>query len=377
MSQKKVLKMKPGTKKVVKIASAILIVLVLVFGFYFYRKIKLEGIGYSSLASRNIIFKFKYDYAVNNPNNKTLNKAFESKDYKEKNLDKYKSIKYQEHDNLIKNINTLLSKGYTAREVSMILAHGSDQDVTEFSKKDKVKYLEEFYSYPYAKLKYYDRYYKYMNEEGEDEETTIMYINLNMDKEEYTDCEQVDGNKIDVLVNKRFCVGKDFTPKNLVKVNSKYTIDGSDDTKGKKEAVDAAVEMIKAAEKSGLKLFINSGYRSYKDQQDVYDTYFKLYGENYVKKYVVNPGYSEHQTGLAFDFASGSKNVFKESEEYTWMLENSYKYGFCFRYSKKKEDITGIKNEPWHFRYVGKKAAKKIYEENLTLEEYYVIYGDK
>ena len=377
MSQKKVLKMKPGAKKITKIVVSILVVLVLVFGFYFYRKIKLEGIGYSSTASRNIILKFKYDYAVSNPNNKTLNRAFESKDYVEKNLDKYKNIKYQDHENLIKNINVLLDKGYTAREVSMILAHGSDSDVTEFSKKDKVKYLEEFYSYPYAKLKYYDRYYKYMNEEGEDEETTIMYINLNMDKEEYTDCEQVDGNKIDVLVNKRFCVGKDFTPKNLVKIDKKYVLDGSEDTKAKKEAVTAAVEMIKKAEKSGLKLFINSGYRSYQDQQDVYDTYFKLYGENYVKKYVVNPGYSEHQTGLAFDFASGSKNVFKESEEYTWMLENSYKYGFVFRYSKKKEEITGIKNEPWHFRYVGKEAAKKIYEENLSLEEYYVIYGDK
>ena len=259
----------------------------------------------------------------------------------------------------------------------MILSHGNDQDITEFAKKDKVKYLEEFYSYPYAKIKYYDRYQKYMNQEGEDEETTIIMINLNMDKEEYTNCEKVDGNKIDVLVNKRFCVDKDFVPKNLVTIKKEYTISGDEKTQGRKEAIDAAIEMIKAAEKDGQKLLINSGYRSYQDQQEVYDTYFKLYGENYVKKYVVNPGYSEHQTGLSFDFASGSKNIFKESTEYEWMIKNSYKYGFCYRYLKKKENVTGIKNEPWHFRYVGKKVASIMDKEDLSLEEYYAKYGDK
>ncbi len=377
MSQKKVLKMRPGTKKAIKIITIVLVLLISIFGFYLYRKIKLQNIGYSSTASNNIIFKFKYDYAIENPNNKTLNKAFESNDYKEENLDKYKNIKYQNQKNLIKNINALLDKKYTTREISMILSHGNDQDITEFAKKDKVKYLEEFYSYPYAKIKYYDRYQKYMNQEGEDEETTIIMINLNMDKEEYTNCEKVDGNKIDVLVNKRFCVDKDFVPKNLVTIKKEYTISGDEKTQGRKEAIDAAIEMIKAAEKDGQKLLINSGYRSYQDQQEVYDTYFKLYGENYVKKYVVNPGYSEHQTGLSFDFASGSKNIFKESTEYEWMIKNSYKYGFCYRYLKKKENVTGIKNEPWHFRYVGKKVAAIMDKEDLSLEEYYAKYGDK
>ena len=377
MSQKKVLKMRPGTKKAIKIITIVLVLLISIFGFYLYRKIKLQNIGYSSTASNNIIFKFKYDYAIENPNNKTLNKAFESNDYKEENLDKYKNIKYQNQKNLIKNINALLDKKYTTREISMILSHGNDQDITEFAKKDKVKYLEEFYSYPYAKIKYYDRYQKYMNQEGEDEETTIIMINLNMDKEEYTNCEKVDGNKIDVLVNKRFCVDKDFVPKNLVTIKKEYTISGDEKTQGRKEAIDAAIEMIKAAEKDGQKLLINSGYRSYQDQQEVYDTYFKLYGENYVKKYVVNPGYSEHQTCLSFDFASGSKNIFKESTEYEWMIKNSYKYGFCYRYLKKKENVTGIKNEPWHFRYVGKKVASIMDKEDLSLEEYYAKYGDK
>ena len=69
----------------------------------------------------------------------------------------------------------------------------------------------------------------------------------------------------------------------------------------------------------------------------------------------------------------GSNNdydLFEESIEFEWMKNNSYKYGFILRYPKGKEHITGFKYEPWHYRYVGKKLAKYLYENNLTLEEY-------
>ncbi|MGI6736196.1 MAG: M15 family metallopeptidase [Anaerovoracaceae bacterium] len=55
---------------------------------------------------------------------------------------------------------------------------------------------------------------------------------------------------------------------------------------------------------------------------------------------------------------------------YAWLEDNSYKYGFIKRYPSNKTDITGVSNEPWHYRYVGKKAAKEIYEKGLCLEEY-------
>ena len=61
---------------------------------------------------------------------------------------------------------------------------------------------------------------------------------------------------------------------------------------------------------------------------------------------------------------------FKDTKEFNWMINNSYKYGFILRYPKGKENITGFKYEPWHYRYVGKDIAKYIYENNLTLEEY-------
>ena len=129
--------------------------------------------------------------------------------------------------------------------------------------------------------------------------------------------------------------------------------------------------LINKAKEEGYNLIINSAYRSYQEQEEIVNTYKDLYGDNYVKKYVLLPGYSEHQTGLGFDVGSTDTKVFIQSDEYKWMTDNCYKYGFIHRFENKHETITGIKSEAWHYRYVGKKAAKYIYENNMSLEEYY------
>ena len=85
---------------------------------------------------------------------------------------------------------------------------------------------------------------------------------------------------------------------------------------------------------------------------------------------------SEHQTGTCFDFYTDStkySNKFKETDEYKWLKENAYKYGFIQRYTKDKEKITGKKERCWHFRYVGVENAKSMFENNLSLEEYLKI----
>ena len=135
--------------------------------------------------------------------------------------------------------------------------------------------------------------------------------------------------------------------------------------------------MSKKAKEEGYEIVINSAYRSYQDQKEVEDLYLKSYGQEYVDKFVAKPGYSEHQTGLAFDVGSRKTNIFANSKEYDWMVSNCYKYGFIYRFQKKNEDITGFRSEPWHFRYVGEKIAKYIYENDMTLEEYWAIYLDK
>lgn len=374
MAQKRKIKLKPGFRNFLNIVGIILGIILIIFIAYRSNISDLKSLGYSEKASQTILFSMKKKEVMLVGKNKTLNAAFESDDYKEKNFTSYTKIKYQNHKNLIKNINTLIKKGYSNDEISTILSHGNDKDVSEFAKLEKVRYLDEFYTYDFAKLKYYNRYSNYLDESSEDEETTVVHVNLDLDKADYEDAKKVNKFSFDMLVNKHHYLDSKFVPDNLITISSDYS---SDKMKGNKTAVNAAIEMIKAAKKEDYNLIINSAYRSYKDQEEVMNTYLGLYGESYVEKYVLKPGFSEHQTGLGFDFGSTDTKVFVQSDEYKWMEDNCYLYGFIHRFKSNYEDVTGIKTEAWHYRYVGKKIAKYIYENDMTLEEYYVRFLDK
>ena len=91
------------------------------------------------------------------------------------------------------------------------------------------------------------------------------------------------------------------------------------------------------------------------------------------EKYVAIPDTSEHQLGLSVDINADTDKCSSE-KVYQWLDENVYKYGFVKRYPEDKTDITGISNEPWHYRYVGTTVAKIMKEENLCLEEYLEKY---
>ncbi len=374
LAKKKKLKLKKPFKIVLKV---ILVIILCCFGGYLFYSNQIKDImklGYDRVASKNILLSGKKDYVMSIEMSETLNEAFKSSYYKEENLDSYSKIKYFSQSNIIKNINALVSKGYSNSNISLILAHGTDADVTEFAKRDKIKYLEEFYSISYAKLKYYDRYVKYSSETGEDEENTVLFVNLGMDSDDYTNPFIVSNFSFDMLVNKHYKLADDFVPNDLIEVDSEYC--NEDIQKGNREAVVAFENMASAAKTEGLGLVVNSGYRSYQDQEEICDTYRDLYGDGYVTRYVALPGYSEHQTGLAFDIGSTSSNIFAQSEEYEWMQENAYKYGFIMRFTKSNSNITGFKSEPWHYRYVGKKIAKYIYENDISYEEYYAEFLD-
>lgn len=134
-------------------------------------------------------------------------------------------------------------------------------------------------------------------------------------------------------------------------------------------------KLLRDAHLLGLPLIVDSGYRSYNYQQVVLNALIKEKGDE-AYKLVALPGTSEHQTGLAVDFAYYENGIYnddvkEDDKEAIWLKNNCWKYGFILRYPKGKEHITGYKFEPWHFRFVGPKLAKKIYEENITLEEYY------
>ena len=147
-----------------RIIGIILLIMLSIIIIYQINIRDLTKLDYSKDAAKTIIFKLKKKDVLEIGKNKTLNKAFESKDYKEKNFTTYSKVKYQNHKNLIENINKLVKIGYSNDEINMILSHGSNEDVRDFIKREKVKYLEEFYTISYAKLKNYDRYVSYMDQ---------------------------------------------------------------------------------------------------------------------------------------------------------------------------------------------------------------------
>ena len=126
-------------------------------------------------------------------------------------------------------------------------------------------------------------------------------------------------------------------------------------------------------------VFINEAYRSHERQQEIWDTTYQEYlAEGYSEEEayeltgqsVAVPGTSEHELGLAADICSVYFDEEYNAPIQTWLRENGWQYGFIQRYPEGKEDITGTKNENWHFRYVGVEAAKEMHDSGQTLEEY-------
>ena len=222
MTTKKKFKLKQEAEKKIKVIGIVLGILLLIFIFYRSNINDLKQLGYSEKAANNILLKFKKKEIIMLGKNKTLNRAFESEDYLEKNFTSYSKIKYQNQKNIIKNINKLLKKGYSNDEISLILSRGNDKDVSEFAKRDKIRYLEEFFSVSYSKLKYYDRYVEYMNNSREDEETSVLYVNLDLDKEDYQEPKQVNEFSYTMLVNKHHRVDREFIPRDLKVIDTDY-----------------------------------------------------------------------------------------------------------------------------------------------------------
>ena len=142
------------------------------------------------------------------------------------------------------------------------------------------------------------------------------------------------------------------------------------------EAKGALDTMLAAAKKDGFDLVAFSGYRSFEYQTTLYNNYVNRDGVEAADRYSARPGYSEHQTGLAFDIGEKGKEdlwlteEFGESPAGQWLVTHANEYGFILRFPKGKEHITGYMYESWHFRYVGVEVANEIKQRDLTLEEY-------
>ncbi len=166
-----------------------------------------------------------------------------------------------------------------------------------------------------------------------------------------------------LIANKTYSLPKSYNPGSLTSTTKS-----------------AASEMFDAfiAEK-GVKMWAQSGFRSYDTQKSIYERYVNRDGQKAADRYSARPGHSEHQSGLAFDVCVTGyaciSSGFNDTMPAQWLSENAHKYGFILRYPKGKEEITGYKHESWHFRYVGKELAEKLYNDGnwITMEEYFGI----
>ena len=148
-------------------------------------------------------------------------------------------------------------------------------------------------------------------------------------------------------------------------------------------AVDDLEEMLADCREEGHSPLICSAYRNHDFQvrlfeNDVRKWMWKGYSEEEAReetaRNVAIPGTSEHEAGLAVDIVYSGRQALDEgqadNETQQWLMEHCWEYGFILRYPEDKTEITGITYEPWHYRYVGKKAAAFIRDNNLCLEEY-------
>ena len=160
-----------------------------------------------------------------------------------------------------------------------------------------------------------------------------------------------------VVANKHYPMSKDYNP-------------GENPT-----AKAELLKLIAAMQQAGFPISDHySGFRSYETQTQLYQNYVNKDGKAEADRYSARPGYSEHQTGLAFDLIGTNGDLVTEEKAAQWLLDHAADYGFVVRYLKGKEKETGYMAEEWHLRYVGKEA-KDIAASGLSLEEYYGFEG--
>ena len=261
-----------------------------------------------------------------------------------------------------------------------LIINQKNQETEEKPKKQtkEEQKIEKLKSIPYYKKEYQKRYLEYQKENPNlSVENIVTYVNIGIDKPYYTNTKKAENlNTNLILVNKYNYLTEDYIPENLEPIDIAYARSGMPLVREAKEAFETLSE---DAKKEGMNIIAMSSYRSYDYQVNLYNNYVATDGKEAADTYSARAGYSEHQTGLAVDVYNKvlPYTSFEETEEFNWMQENAYKYGFILRFPKDKVNITGYQYESWHYRYVGKEAAKYIHNHDLTLEEYYVKKVEK
>ena len=220
------------------------------------------------------------------------------------------------------------------------------------------------------------------------DELNIAYNNFNINYDEYKAFIDPKEDEYLVLVNHDNPLSSSYIPNDLVQLTCETNpVNPASYYQLRTVAEKALMAMMSAMKNSNIEgLQVSSSYRSYDRQEEILDDYIsykmKKNGLSYeqAKKEVLKtsalPGHSEHQTGLAVDFVQGTSSLTEDFEKtfaFAWLSQNAHKFGFILRYPSDKVDITGYNYEPWHYRFVGRTVASRIYEANICYEEYVAL----
>ncbi len=262
----------------------------------------------------------------------------------------------------------LLHLGYNLNDIEIIQNKISNIDVKEYFLKEKYNNVSSYINALNFIPKNISRYVNYYNKnQNMTYDNIILNVNMNLDYDFYTNVNTLH-NYLDIttLVNKYNKLPDNYEIDDLVTLDNEYSKKGE---KVREVIYNDLKKMFDDAKKDNINLNVISGFRTNEKQDTLFNNSIKKNGLDHALIYSAKPGYSEHQLGLAIDINSVEES-FKNTNEYKWLKNNSYKYGFIERYPEGKEKITGFGYEPWHYRYLGVDVATKIFTENITYEEY-------
>lgn len=306
---------------------------------------------------------------------KTLETMLESNIFNSKYIEDYKKIEYTSIPNFEENINKLLDNNYKSSEINYILSNFKENlDILLNMKHIDILDFKNITNFDINKL---ERYLTYNDKNEYDLKTVVTYVNIGLDKPGYSDYSSYTieeaQNDLTILVNKYHKLPDNYEPNDLVELSYKngyaYHL--------RKEAATNFEKLTSQALLDNVIFYPFSAYRSFNTQSILYNRYKARDGALKADTYSARPGFSEHQLGLAVDVRSNTLNDNLTDQDYEWMLNNSYKYGFIIRYPKGKQHITQFIEEPWHLRYLGVELATKVHHSNLTYDEYYDLYMNK
>lgn len=273
----------------------------------------------------------------------------------------------------------LLALNYTQEEIDLIQKYNITDENIQYLVDNKITsdlainiIKQKYYIDDY--LKKYLAYYEKNPDLSFAE--IITRINTHLDDEFYTNTEKTDDTlgKF-VLLNKHYYANGNYKGQNLIDVDKQYNLYNTS-FKLSEECYEAFLKMYNDAKEQGYAFKINSAYRSYETQIKIYQGWVNKDGVALADTYSARAGFSEHQTGYAFDVRDYpfTNDDYSKTKSFTWVSENAYKYGFIIRFPKDKEYITGYQYEPWHYRYCGTECAKYIHDNDITFEEYYEYF---